>query len=330
MKANSSLRRALRFLARFRTAKSFWRALKFPGLRIVDSAELRIDGSFVYGDGCSVGAGANIIVRGQATLVLGEDCYLGRHVELGPDGTIRIGSNTSVQDRSIFLGDVAIGDHCLIAPNVYISSGRHSFDSQPSALIRDQDLYASQPGESVGTHGKPIVVGDDCWLGINAVVMPGVTIGKGAVIGANSVVTRDVVPYTVVAGAPARVVRKRLEYRPPGHISHDNPSDWPYFYDGFAISRRQIDEFSAYGGMMTERSFTFVLEVSNGSSIHIVVKAIGSGISKLVFGSQHATLAKDFQEVVFDIDTHSRETGYFHMQADPAGAKLVVREAWVR
>lgn len=58
--------------------------------------------------------------------------------------------------------------------------------------------------------GRPITVGDDCWLGGNVVVCPGVTIGRGVTVGAGSVVTRDVPGFVVVAGNPARVIR-RLE-----------------------------------------------------------------------------------------------------------------------
>ena len=56
---------------------------------------------------------------------------------------------------------------------------------------------------------EPVEIGSDVWLGAGAVVLPGVTIGDGAVVGANSVVTTDVAPYTVVAGAPARFLRNR-------------------------------------------------------------------------------------------------------------------------
>lgn len=59
-------------------------------------------------------------------------------------------------------------------------------------------------------YGKPITIGEDCWIGGNVVVLPGVTIGRGVTVGAGSVVTKDVEDYVVVAGNPARVIR-RLE-----------------------------------------------------------------------------------------------------------------------
>src|SRR5690606_10031801 len=58
--------------------------------------------------------------------------------------------------------------------------------------------------------GKPVAIGNDVWIGHGAVVMPGVSIGDGAVVGANAVVTKDVPPYHIVAGAPARVLRPRF------------------------------------------------------------------------------------------------------------------------
>jgi maltose O-acetyltransferase len=70
----------------------------------------------------------------------------------------------------------------------------------------------TQPNESriapyVNSHRGSITVGPDAWIGTGAVVLPGVTVGEGAVVGANSVVTRDVPPYTVVGGAPARFIK---------------------------------------------------------------------------------------------------------------------------
>ncbi|MBK2043938.1 hypothetical protein IB642_02760 [Allofrancisella guangzhouensis] len=106
-------------------------------------------------------------------------------------------------------GDVCIGNGCIIAPNVFISSGTHPFREYPGNTIRDQEKLIIKQKGSLDCLSKKIIIGDDCWLGINVVVCPGVKIGKGCIIGANSVVTKDVPDNTVMAGIPAKKIGVR-------------------------------------------------------------------------------------------------------------------------
>lgn len=76
----------------------------------------------------------------------------------------------------------------------------------PFASIIDNDRHEVEPGAVL--YKGPTIVGNNVWLGRNAAVMPGVTVGDGSVIGVNSVVTRDIPPNSFAAGAPARVIRK--------------------------------------------------------------------------------------------------------------------------
>ena len=92
---------------------------------------------------------------------------------------------------------VIIGDNVLLGPNVVLSTASHSQDYR----IRNHD------GESDIT-GAPIIIEDDVWIGASVTVLPGVTIGKHSIIGAGSVVTKDVPPDCVVAGVPAKVIKK--------------------------------------------------------------------------------------------------------------------------
>lgn len=92
---------------------------------------------------------------------------------------------------------IALGDDVLLGPGVLLVSNNHEW-TDPDRHIRDQ-----------GLRGAPIAIGDDVWIGANAVVLPGVSIGAGAVVAAGSVVRDDVAPNAVVAGAPARVVSWR-------------------------------------------------------------------------------------------------------------------------
>lgn len=93
--------------------------------------------------------------------------------------------------------DVYIGDHVMIAPNVTISATGHPLDAE----IRRRGTQFS----------VPVVIGDDVWIGANAVILPGVHIGDRAVIGAGSVVTHDIPADTVAVGSPCKVMREITE-----------------------------------------------------------------------------------------------------------------------
>ncbi|KAF3004057.1 hypothetical protein E8E13_002016 [Curvularia kusanoi] len=98
--------------------------------------------------------------------------------------------NLTILDCSL----VTIGDRCMFGPNVSIFAATHESEVQS----RRENIE----------YGRPVVVGDDCWIGGNVVILPGVTIGRGCTIGAMSVVTKDIPDFSVAMGQPARVVKK--------------------------------------------------------------------------------------------------------------------------
>lgn len=99
-----------------------------------------------------------------------------------------------------------IGNFCSIAPeSVFICGGNHEISTlltYPLGYYFDGEFVSSSKGK--------IIIKDDCWLGYGVTVLSGVTIGQGAVVAARSVVTRDVPPYAVVAGNPAKVIKYRF------------------------------------------------------------------------------------------------------------------------
>lgn len=113
-----------------------------------------------------------------------------------------------------FSGDkLVIGKYCMIASGVqFLMNGANhlltGISSYPFAVF-GQGWEGAMEGRS-NPHKGDTIVGNDVWIGYQAVIMPGVSIGDGAIVGACSVVTRDVAPYTVVAGNPAREVRQRF------------------------------------------------------------------------------------------------------------------------
>jgi acetyltransferase-like isoleucine patch superfamily enzyme len=115
--------------------------------------------------------------------------------------SIEIGANTRIHGSCIHaFKSIKIGDNCLIAGNVQI------FDCNA------HDLSGDVPSERINTHGeaKPTVIEDNVWLGTNVVVLPGVTVGEGSVITANSVVHKDI-PSGVMAGGNPAVVIKNIK-----------------------------------------------------------------------------------------------------------------------
>jgi acetyltransferase-like isoleucine patch superfamily enzyme len=113
-------------------------------------------------------------------------------------GRVRIGEGTflniGVMVAAVEL--VEIGSHCMLANGCFVSDGSHRFD----------DPHEPVPWQGFTTKG-PTRIGDNVWLGANVVVTSGVTIGERCVIGANSVVTQDIPPFSIAAGAPAKVLR---------------------------------------------------------------------------------------------------------------------------
>ena len=120
----------------------------------------------------------------------------------------RIGARTFVGNSSILCAQlINIGDDVLISFGVTIS------DHNSHSVVfehRAQDVLQWREGKKEWTHVKisPVTIGSKSWIGMHAIILPGVTIGEGAVVGAGSVVTKDVPPYTVAAGNPARVIRE--------------------------------------------------------------------------------------------------------------------------
>ena len=118
-------------------------------------------------------------------------CDYGFNIEIGKNFFANY--NCTIID----VAKVTIGDNCLFAPNVSIYTAGH-----PVHPDTRNSRYE---------YGKPVTIGDNVWIGGNAVVLPGVTIGSNCVIGAGSVVTRDVPPWSIAAGNPCRVIREITE-----------------------------------------------------------------------------------------------------------------------
>ena len=116
-----------------------------------------------------------------------------------------VGENTRIWSAS----SIKIGDRVLISHGVNIhDSNSHSISAASRATHFEQIFAAGHPKVLTDVFTKPISIGNDAWIGFGASVFKGVTIGEGAIVGAHSVVTKDVPPYAIVVGNPARIIGK--------------------------------------------------------------------------------------------------------------------------
>ncbi|MFB2938279.1 acyltransferase [Aerosakkonemataceae cyanobacterium BLCC-F154] len=136
----------------------------------------------------------------NSRVIIKDGVFLARGVDIKThlDGCIEIGEETSISPFSSLSGkNITIGKYCLIAAYVGIYANNHNY-ADPHKRIKDQ-----------GASYQGIVIGDDCWIGTGVKVVDGVTIGTGSVIGAGAVVTKDIPPYSIAVGVPAKVVARR-------------------------------------------------------------------------------------------------------------------------
>lgn len=144
--------------------------------------------------------GAIDLPRNNGQLKVGRNTRISKWVCLKPyGGYIHIGDNCTINSFCHISGNggVIIGNNVLIATQVVIISANHNFS--------DLDIPIREQGET----RKQIVIEDNCWLGAGAKVLAGVTIHSGSVIGAGSVVTKDVPPNSIVVGVPGQVIKTR-------------------------------------------------------------------------------------------------------------------------
>lgn len=130
---------------------------------------------------------------------VGENLMLSKGVKIRLPERLFLGNNVSM-NNDVWInahGQVEIGNYVIIGPKVVIHSANHKFDRL--------DIPIQKQGHVV----KPVIIEEDVWIGASAVILPGVRIGKGSVIGAGSVVTKDIPAYSVAMGVPATVKSSR-------------------------------------------------------------------------------------------------------------------------
>ncbi|MEH1921131.1 acyltransferase [Nostoc sp.] len=170
---------------------------------IQDGVEFISADSIEIGNGVYIFKGVRIDGKGHENnrIHLENGVILERNVLIGAlnNTCIHIGQNTFI-GPSVCIGgpgDIKIGQNCLIAAQTAIYANNHNFADSTEAI------------KYQGITCKGIVIEDDCWLGSGVKVLDGVTIGRGCVIGAGAVVTKDIPPFSIAVGVPARVIKSR-------------------------------------------------------------------------------------------------------------------------
>lgn len=148
----------------------------------------------------SVQVDGPIVVVGTADIQIGLRSRISRDVELGTEenGKIKIGESVRINRGTTLFAyrEILIGDHTLIGEFVTVRDANHGI--APDQLVRAQ-----------GHDSKAITIGRDVWIGRGSVILPGVNIGDGCIIGANSVVTKSIEAGMIAVGTPAKPVRRR-------------------------------------------------------------------------------------------------------------------------
>lgn len=138
------------------------------------------------------------LVAGKCLDYAGKNINVEQDANFGNGSGIQIGDNSGIGVRCSIRGPLIIGDNVMMGPEVIVITSNHNF----SRIDIPMNFQGSLPQ-------KQVVIGNDVWIGTRAIILPGVKIGNGAIVGAGSIVTKDIPDYAIVGGNPARIIRFR-------------------------------------------------------------------------------------------------------------------------
>lgn len=129
----------------------------------------------------------------------GKVSTIDRHAYFGNGRNVEIGDYSGIGEDCVVPNNTVIGKYVMMAPEVHIVANNHTFDDTETPMC----FQGSIEGKT------PTIIDDDCWIGVRVILTPGHHIGKGSILAAGAVVTKDVEPYSIVGGNPAKLIRKR-------------------------------------------------------------------------------------------------------------------------
>lgn len=301
--------KALKFILRpiKRIINNFVFQLRNPEINISAFGDFALDGKIEIGKKQIWGSGIQLKVRKESRLVLDGHNYISDGVMIEPSEEIKIGFGSSIQSGARLVGNIEIGEGVLIAPNVLISSGSHIFDHRSVDFIKfqDEDFCID----------RPVSIGSDCWIGYNVTVLAGVVIGKGSIVGANSLVRNDIPPYSIVGGVPARILKNRLDFCPPSKLSVQNIDGLPYWSKGLRTFVKNAEYYS-----LQEQLFSFYLSKESPKKIFLKFKSLREFSLEITINGQDQKMvtSKD----LFEIDLVVRGSVFYFIEARVVGLNV--------
>ncbi|HDQ16374.1 MAG TPA: acyltransferase [Bacteroidetes bacterium] len=173
------------------------------GVRIRHPRYLTVGRNFIIEDYAEIMAlskqgiicGDNVTIGAYATIK--PSSYYGKNMGEG----LRIGNNSNIGRYSFVgcSGFIEIGNNVMISPRVSFYAENHNFESTERTM------------KEQGITREKITIEDDCWIASGSTILAGVTVGRGSIVAAGSVVTQNILPYSIVAGVPARVIQSRIQ-----------------------------------------------------------------------------------------------------------------------
>jgi len=291
----------------------FYLIIKNHNCKISTNLKISNEGIILLGKNISIERGCNFRIRKNSIIEIQDNVFIGKDVEVNSSNNIFFGENTTIQSRANVFGDVTILRNCIIGPNLYASSFSHQFSKDSSRLIIDQDKFSQI--------SKPILINEDCFIGINVFIKPGVTIGRGCVVGANTNIITDLEPYSIVAGNPAKLINKRFNFFAKDEIYSNDDLDFPYFYSGFQ-KNNSINQL-----LVKNKNFCIYLDVFEKKDVILEIKSnLDSTLMFLGNNSQNKIIAGN-SNMKFNIEKHSNNFLKFEIKEFKKNLQLEIISA---
>ncbi|AFL83570.1 acetyltransferase (isoleucine patch superfamily) [Belliella baltica DSM 15883] len=164
---------------------------------------IEVGKNFIAQDHCEING------LSQKGLIFGDKVTVGSYAIIRPTNLyggeagvgLKVGNNSSIGPYSYIgcSGYIEIGDNVMMSPRVSIYSENHNFEDVDKSMIEQ------------GVTRSFVKIENDCWIAANSIILAGVTVGKGSIVAAGSVVTKDVPPFSIVGGNPAKIIKSRLK-----------------------------------------------------------------------------------------------------------------------
>ncbi|GAB2617682.1 acyltransferase [Belliella aquatica] len=173
------------------------------GVTLRQAQYIEVGRNFIAQDHCEING------LSQKGLIFGDKVTVGSYAIIRPTNLyggeagvgLKVGNNSSIGPYSYIgcSGHIEIGDNVMMSPRVSIYSENHNFEDVDKSMIEQ------------GVTRSFVKIEDDCWIAANSIILAGVTVGKGSIVAAGSVVTKDVPPFSIVGGNPAKIIKSRLK-----------------------------------------------------------------------------------------------------------------------